>query len=257
VAYHDNHTRERFHSPRESYNDTRTYRANLRDGNSNRGGYLGDRGNNRIAPNSARDQRQGRDDPALQRLDRRQAGQITTNSANVSNEREVQSPQPRAEQLRERMNSRTWRDSNNGRELGNPQNREQGNRIERQGTDIRQAERRTQNGQGENRNWENRLNNERSNRTERAGAQQAQPVQRTDSRIQQAQQQSRLERPTIQRLERTQSVERPQVQQVERREAPRVERVERAERSQRIERSGGDSDRQSGGRTELRGGRER
>jgi hypothetical protein len=29
------------------------------------------------------------------------------------------------------------------------------------------------------------------------------------------------------------------------------------ERSQRIERSGGDSDRQSGGRTELRGGRER
>ena len=264
VAYHDNHTRERFHSPRESYRDTREYRASLRgnnlrdnnlhNNNGNRGGYLGDRGNSRIAPNNARDQRQGRDDPALQRLDRRQAGQITSNSANVSNERAVQSPQPRAEQLRERMNSRNERDLNNGRELGNLQSREQGNRTERQGTDIRQAERRMQTERGENRNWENRLNNERSNRTERAGTQQAQAVQRTDSRIQQAQQQSRLERPTIQRLERAQSVERPQVQQVERREAPRVER---AEHSQRIERSGGDSDRQSGGRTEMRGGRER
>lgn len=263
VAYHDNHTRERFHSPRESYRDTQQYRANLRDGNGNRGGYLGDnRGNGRIAPNAARDQRQGRDDPALQRLDRRQAGQITTNSANVGNDRAVQGPQPRAEQLRERMNNR------NGRDLGNLQSREQGNRTERQNGDIRQTERRQQTEQGENRSWENRLNNERSNRVERTDVQRAQSterVQRADPRIQQAQQQSRVERPTIQRLERTQSVERaqpverPQVQQVERREAPRVERVERMERSerpQRIERTGGgDSDR--GSRTEMRGGRER
>lgn len=237
VAYHDNDTRERFHSPRESYRDTQQYRANLRDNNlrdnnlrnnnGNRGGYLGERGNNRIAPNSARDQRQGRDDPALQRLDRRQAGQITINSANVSNDRAVQSPQPRAEQLRERMNSR------NGRELGNMQNQEQSNRTERQGTDVRQAER----------------------------------IQRADSRIQQAQQQSRLERPTIERLERAQSVERVQAEPQERYETPRVERTERVERAERVERSerpqriertgGGNYERQSGDRTEMRGGRER
>jgi len=280
VAYHDNHTRERFHSPRESYRDTQQYRANLRDNNGNRGGYLGDnRGSNsRVAPNSAREQRQGRDDPALQRLDRRQAGQITTNSANVSNDRTVQGPQPRADQLRERMNTR------NGRDLGNLQSREQGTRTDRQSTDVRQAERRGQTEQGENRNWENRPNNERSNRVERTETPRAQNLNRTertdvqrtqqtaqrtpqDPRIQQAQQQSRLERPTIQRLERTQSVERaqpverPQVQQVERREAPRVEQVERTERydrPQRIERtSGGNAERQSGSRTEMRGGRER
>ena len=255
VAYHDNHTRQRFNSPRESYRDTQQYRAGLRDNN----------GNSRIAPNNAREQRQGRDDPALQRLDRRQAGQITTNSANVSNDRAIQ--QPRAEQLRERMNNR------NDRELGNVQHREQSNPTERQGTDVRQAERRTQTEQSGNRNWENRLNTERSNRiertelpraqnpnrTERTEVQRAQP---TDQRIQQAQQQSRLERPTTQRLERTQSVERSQVQQVERREASRVEpvqRTERVERPQRIERTGeGSTDRQNGGgRTEMRGGRER
>jgi hypothetical protein len=82
---------------------------------------------------------------------------------------------------------------------------------------------------------------------------------------QQAQQQSRVERPTIQRLERTESVERaqplerPQIQEVERRETPRVEQVDRSERfdrPQRIERGGGE-ERQSGGRTEMRGGRER
>lgn len=253
VAYHDNHTRERFHSPRESYRDTQQYRAGLRDNNVNRGGYAGDRGNNRIAPNSAREQRQGRDDSAMQRLDRRQAGQITTNSANVSNDRAVQSQQPRAEQLRERMNTR-----------------DQGNRAERQGTDIRATERRTQVMQGENRN---RPDTERSNRVERTEAPRAQNLNRTERndaqpRIQQAQQQNRLDRPAIQRLERTQSVERarpaerPQVQQSERREAPRVEQVQRAERfdrPQRIERTGGgNGDRQSGsGRTEIRGGRER
>ncbi len=271
VAYHDNHTRERFNSPRESYRDTQQYRAGLRDSNVNRGGYAGDRGSNRIAPNSAREQRQGRDDSAMQRLDRRQAGQITTNSANVSNDRAVQ--QPRAEQLRERMNNR------NGRDLGNTQNRDQSNPTERQGTDIHQAERRTPTEQSGNRNWENRVNSERSNRVERTESPrvqnpnrtertEVQRAQSTEQRIQQTQQQSRLERPTIQRLERTQSVERtqpverPQVQQVERREASRVEpvqRTERVERPQRIERTGGGNmDRQSGGsRPEMRGGRER
>lgn len=270
VAYHDNHTRERFHSPRESYRDTQQYRAGLRDNNANRGGYAGDRGDSRIAPNSAREQRQGRDDPAMQRLDRRQAGQITTNSANVSNDRTVQ--QPRAEQLRERMNSR------NGRELGN-QTRDPSARTERQGNDNRQPDRSAQAPQGENRNWENRINTERSNRVERTETPRTQnpnriertEVQRTPQagqRIEQAQQQSRLERPSVQRLERTQSVERtrpverPQVQQIERREAPRVEQVQRTERvdyPQRIERTGGGNiDRQSGGsRTEMRGGRER
>ena len=51
------------------------------------------------------------------------------------------------------------------------------------------------------------------------------------------------------------------MQQIERREAPRVEPVQRSERvdrPQRIERTGGgNADRQSGGRTEMRGGRER
>lgn len=254
VAYHDNHTRERFHSPRESYRDTQQYRAGLRDSNGTRGGYLGEnRGNSRIAPNNARDQRQGRDEQAIQRLDRRQAGQITTKNPNVSNDRTGQGPQPRAEQLRERMNNR------NGRDLGNIQTREQSNRAERQTGDIRQTERRQQPGQSENRNWENRLNNERNNRVERTD------IQRTQSpeRPQKAPQQSRVERPTMQRIERTQSVERaqpterPQVQQAERREAPRAERAERFDRPQRIERGGGIEERQSGGRTEMRGGRER
>lgn len=256
VAYYDNHTRERFHSPRESYSDSRHYRAGL-DGNGNRGGYLGERNNSRIAPNAARDQRQGRD-PALQRLDRRQAGQITTNSANVSNDRSVQIQQPRAEQLRERMNNR------NGRDSGNLQPREQGNRTERQGVDIRQGERRIQAEQRENRTWNNRTNTERNNtertnrveRTETPRTQNLNRVERTDPRIQQAQQQSRAERPTIQRLERAQSVERQQTQQIERREAPRMEqqRPERIDRQQRMERAGGGG---GGDRGEMRGGRER
>ena len=263
VAYHDNHTRERFNSPRESYRDTQEYRASLRDGNGNRGGYLGEnRGNGRIAPNAAREQRQGRDERVSQRLDPRQAGQITTSGATANNERAMQDPQPRAEQLRERMNDR------HGRDLGSVETREQATRTERQSGDVRQLERRQPTEQNENRNWENRLNNERSNRIERTDLPRIQSderVQRADPRIQQAQQQSRVERPTIQRLERTESVERaqplerPQIQEVERRETPRVEQVDRSERfdrPQRIERGGGE-ERQSGGRTEMRGGRER
>lgn len=263
VAYHDNHTRERFNSPRESYRDTQQYRASLRDGNGNRGGYLGEnRGNGRIAPNAAREQRQGRDERVSQRLDPRQAGQITTNGATANNERAVQGTQPRAEQLRERLSDR------HGRDLGRVDTREQPTRTERQSGDIRQLERRQQGEQQENRDWESRFNNERSSRTEPSNAQRgesAERIQRSDPRIQQMQQQNRMERPTIQHFERTesiepeQSIERPHIQDIERREAPRVEQVDRSERfdrPQRIERGGGE-ERQSGDRTEMRGGRER
>lgn len=216
VAYHDNHTRERFNSPRESYRDTQQYRASLRDNNSNRGGYAVDRGNHRIAPNSAREQRQGRDDPALQRLDRRQAGQITTNSANVSNERAIQ--QPRAEQLRERMN----------------------NRPERQGTDVRQTR------DGENRNWENRLNTERSNRIERTESPRAQNPNRIErTEVYRA---PPTDRPQVQQIERRETARVEPVQ--------RAERVERPQRIERT--GGGNIDRQNSvHRTEMRGGRER
>jgi hypothetical protein len=132
VAYHDNHTRERFHSPRESYRNTQQYRAGLRENTGNRADYTAEhRSNGRIAPNSARDQRQGRDDQALQRLERRQAGQITTNSANVGTDRVSQ--QPRAEQLRERMNNR------DGRDQAITYDRATSNRAERQIHDMRQA----------------------------------------------------------------------------------------------------------------------
>ncbi|MEN0038134.1 MAG: DUF3300 domain-containing protein [Cellvibrio sp.] len=251
VAYYDNNTRDRFHSPRESYSDSRQYRAGL-DGNGNRGGYLGDRNNHnnsRIAPNAARDQRQGRDD-FQQRLDRRQAGQITTNSANVSNDRPVVQ-QPRAEQLRERMNNR------NGREQGNLQNRTTTPRTE-QRVDVRQNERRIQSNPSETRSWDNRANTNRVERTQ---------TTRDTNRIERVeqpnvQQQNRTERPMIQRIEQrnqsaepVQRVDRQQIQRVERQEQPRVERIDRSERMERA--GGGGSNRTSDNRGELRGGRER
>lgn len=242
VAYYDNHTRERFHSPRESYGDARQYRASLRDNHARPDQYAGGRpGSSRIAPNQARDQRQGREDPALQRLERRQAGQITNNSANVSNDRAVQH-QPRAEELRERMNSRY------GREQGSLQSREQPNNSYRANSDMRQTERSNRVERTETTRPQNTYRTERPEvqRTERvrpdAGAYQ------NGSRIQQAQQQSRVERPSMQRLERPAQVERAQPSE----RPQRMERVERMERS-----GGGDSGRQSDSRTEIRGGRER
>ena len=260
VAYYDNPTRERFHSPRESYSDSRQYRAGL-DGNGNRGGYLGnrnngDRNNSRIAPNTARDQRQGRDDQFQQRLERRQAGQITTNSANVSNDRPV-SQQPRAEQLRERMNNR------NGREQSNVQNRTTTPRTE-QRVDVRQNNQRIQTDRSDNRNWENRVqrnntdrdNSERINRVERTEVPRTQQVIRTEQqasprfeRTQSTQPVQRTERPQIQRIEQRQEQQR----QEQRQEQPRMERIDRSER---IERAGGNN-RPSNDRGELRGGRER
>lgn len=249
VAYYDNHTRERFNSPRESYGDARQYRAGLRDSNGNRGGYLGDnRANSRIAPNSAREQRQGRDDPAMQRLDRRQAGQITNNSANVSNARPVQNQQPRAEQLRERMNNRTETPrTQTVNRTGDP--RQQQNRIEPNRTGLNRPE--------QNRTDQNRT--ERVERTERATSTQrlerTQAVDRTQS-VQRTQRIEQAQQP--QRLERAQAVERPQIQQIERRETARVERTERFDRPQRMESTrDGNSGRQSVDRSEMRGGRER
>ena len=242
VAYYDNRTRERFNSPRESYRDTHQYRAGLRENRDNHarpGSYANDkdvyRSNSRVAPNQARDQRQGRDDPALQRLERRQAGQITNNSANVSNDRPAQNQQPRADQLRERMNSRY------GREQGNLNSRELANRPT---ANVRPSER-------PNRVERTETRTQIPSRTERTTTQRTEQVQRirpesntyqSGSRIQQAQQQSRAERPTVQRLERP---------------APAIARAETV-RPQRMERSGGgNAGRQSGDRSEVRGGRER
>ena len=102
VAYYDNHTRQRFNSPRESYRDARDYRTQLRSDDR------AIRTNPNIAPNRARDLRQDRSEEFRQRLERRQAGQVTSpRDRAVFNEREANPS--RAEQLRERMNNREER----------------------------------------------------------------------------------------------------------------------------------------------------
>lgn len=96
VAYYDNRTRERFNSPRESYRDTHEYRSTLRPNN------------NHVAPNQAREQRQGREAQFQQRLERTQAGPIGSNDARERMYRtDGQNSQSRAEQLRARMNDRS------------------------------------------------------------------------------------------------------------------------------------------------------
>ena len=243
VAYYDNHTRERFNSPRESYRDAHQYRASLRDNHARPDQYAGGRsGSSRIVPNQARDQRQGRDDPALQRLERRQAGQITYNSANVSNDRAVQTPQPRADELRERMNSRY------GREQGNLQPRAPNNNPNRSSSELRQSERSNRVERTETARPQNSYRTERPEAQRTEQSQRIRPESRTyqsGSRIEQAQQQSRTERPTIQRLERAPDVARAESQ-------VRPQRMERVERS-----GGGNSGRQNDSRAEIRGGRER
>jgi hypothetical protein len=258
VAYYDNHTRERFHSPRESYGESRQYRANLRDNNGHRDSYAGDRNNtNRLAPNHARDQRQGRDEQFQQRLGRQQAGQITTNSNRPA---QYQNQQPRADQLRERMNSR------NEQNLGNPQNREQRastttqNREQRINTQAREQRANTQNTQVYSNQRADRLT--QGNRIERTTtAREPQSMSNERTQMARPQQQyrteqiSRTERPNVQRTERTGSmgserVERQQMQ-MERRDVAQAERTSRPERMTRP--SSGDS----GERGEMRGGRER
>lgn len=245
VAYYDNHTRERFHSPRESYGDSRQYRASLRDNGSGRDSYAGDRHNNgdrynnRLAPNHARDQRQGRDEQFQERLGRQQAGQITTNSNRPA---QYQNQQSRAEQLRERMNSR------NEQHLGNPQSREQRANIRNSETYTNQRTDRPVQGNRVERTTTVREPNQSNERT-----QMARPPQQYRT-----EQMSRTERPNIQRTERTESMgsqrmERPQMQ-MERREVAQAERASRPERMSRPSNSESRGQSNSG---EVRGGRER
>jgi hypothetical protein len=264
VAYHDNFTRERFHSPRESQRDSRDYRTNLRRDNAtnNVGG--------RIVPNRARDQRQGRDlqqgrneqrneqqrrdEQLQQRRDPRQAGQVVTSTNRPLQQQSQQQPQARADQLRERMNVRSDRQQND-RQLNS---RTTDNRENARANSTRTINSNNGNAGSNTANrWESRAD---QNRT--------QDITRTESPRLQAQQ--RIERPQVTAQPR---YERPQTGQseprqaariepsrtVERTETPnRVERIERPERAERIERperSGGG--RESMERSEMRGGRER
>lgn len=289
VAYHDNHISERYHSNRENYGDARVYRAGLRD---NGGHAAADHGAvnrqatsrqtpDHLTPNHARDQRQGRDEQFQQRLGRQQAGQVTTNSDRPA---QYQNQQPRAEQLRERMNR------HNNRELGNVQNREQGvtnqPRTEHQSADNRTADRSNSNpraqsqGASETRTWENRGNSDRINRVgSTTSAREPQPGRVARAEQPREQQQgrtgqvartepvTRTGRPSTQWEERpiatesAQPVERagrPQVQREAREVASvdQADRPERAERTERVERTSGGSH-NSGERAEMRGGRER
>jgi hypothetical protein len=254
VAYHDHHTSKRYNSNRESYGDARVYRAGLRDS-----------GGHHVSPNRARDQRQGRDEQFQQRLGRQQAGQITTNTDRPAR---YHNQQPRAEQLRERMNNGRDANQRTGNQHTNNQPRTDRYTSGRQNTDNPKVERGSQRPQtgaseSQNRNWESRLNSDRNNRIERTTSQREQSrVERTEQP--RAQQQiARTERPSTQWKERpigesTQRVERPQMQS--RNEVARVERAdrpERIERAERIERTNGGGSRTSGERTEMRGGRER
>lgn len=244
VAYYDNHTRERFNSPRESYRDARVYRTNLRDNSRPN--------DNRLAPNRARDQRQGRDTQFQQQLERRQAGPIGGNDARARMYGESNGNQERAQQLRERMNTR---------------NDPQTQRIRPNDTSpaIRANQPRApeaQPGAGGNqpnrspeRSWEAR----RENRAEQP-ANATQPIKRGQQSTPQPTQRP-IQQPTQQpsnrpiqtapnnRIERTQT---PRAQPVERSQ-PRFQNTERA--TPRIDRAGGNN----GGdnRASMRGERTR
>lgn len=242
VAYYDNHTRERFNSPRESFRDSQTYRANLRGDNIRGNNVRGDnrpqwrdqdrinRTNPHIAPNQARNQRQSRADEFQQRLERRQAGQITAPAASGS-----ERPQPRADQLRERMNNRNERNLGTLRSDG----MNQGGTTRRWNTDNREANPSATTPQNRN----NIRQSERPNQQERLNPQR---IERTQTPRYDRIQQERNERPQIQREER----------QVQRIEPQRSE--QRAERTERFRDSGGGREsRQANDRSEIRGGRER
>lgn len=219
VAYYDNNTRERFNSPRESYRDTREYRSNLRDGNQ-------------IAPNRARDQRQGRDTQFQQQLERRQAGPMGGNDARARiYGNDEQRNQPRADQLRERMTER----------------REQFNTTPNRGDDQR-----ARNPQPER---QERLIERRESRPETSINRTQQPEYRAQPGVQSTQERQRIyrtEQPNRQqdinsnRVERIQS---PRAQPAERSQ-PRFQNNERRD-TPRVERSGGDN------RASMRGERER
>lgn len=219
VAYYDNHTRERFNSPRESYRDAREYRTNLRD--------------NTIAPNRARDQRQGRDEQFQQRLQRNQAGPIGGNDARarIYGGDEQRNP-ARAEQLRERMNNRTEQPSPRIRQgdeqprARNLQTDRQNNQVERQSRQlerrdnaVQQPAARTQ--QPEYRAQPSANTTQERQRIYRTEQSNRQPVKQPEATRQP--EPSRMERIQTQR---PQSAERSQsrIQTNERRDSPRVER---------------------------------
>ncbi len=213
VAYYDNSTRERFNSPRESYRESRDYRSNLR----------GDRNSNYIAPNRARDERQGRDERFQQRLERTQAGPMGGNDArariyNRDEQRASRDDQPRAEQLRERMNNRLDR-----------QYQERPQRLEQE------QPARQERLQPENRIRPSQQTNDarqRLYRTERPAQQQNQQQSPEQFRPQAVPQPQRLERverrQTMERIpsQRPESVERSpsRFQPAERRDNPGVNR---------------------------------
>ena len=244
VAYYDSRTSARYHSNRENYGDARVYRAGLRDN----GGHTSPNraspnavSRTQVSPNQARDQRQGRDEQFQQRLNRQQAGQLTTNTNRPA---QYHNQQPRAEQLRERMNN------HNGRDQGNLQSRDQ--RI---------------NSQTRTGNQNANMQTTERNRTERTTTAREQPHNNREERIEQprtqqpyrSEQVARTGRPATERVEHTQTmsntqrVDRSQMQ-MERREVAQTERVDRPER---IERSSGGGSHNSNERAEMRGGRER
>jgi hypothetical protein len=247
VAYYDSRTRERFNSPRESYRESQAYRTNLRGDNrvNDRSQWRGDERANRnpnLAPNQARDLRQNRSEEFQQRLERRQAGQISTPTNRATTE--TGRAQPRAEQLRERMNNRNERTPgairNEGlnsppNPRGNVENRErnrQPNGAENR-SNIRQLDRTA---------TEGRLNPQRIERTETPRYERPQ-IQRQESHIPERQHQR------IERAERMQPAEQPRIEQ------PRME--QRAERMERFRDNSARESRGSNERSEIRGGRER
>lgn len=231
VAYYDNQTRQRFNSPRESYRESQVYRANVRGEDArqtDRSQWRGDERarNPHIAPNQARDSRQNRSDEFQQRLERRQAGQIST-PANRTITTGPNQSQQRADQLRERMSTREER--NLGAMRNDGRNQDATRRWSTENNGNRQNPENRTSRQPENRTPTERLNPPRVERTETP----------------------RTERPQIQRQEQTQ--ERQQQPRFE-----RPERIQRAEQSQpRTERLRESPRDMRGGGAEIRGGRER
>jgi hypothetical protein len=241
VAYYDNHTRARFNSPRESYRDAREYRTNLRDGSQ-------------LAPNRARDQRQGRDQQFQQQLERRQAGPMGGNDARARIYGEKNGNQERAQLLRERMNTRSndpqtprTRQSDNQPAVRDNQPRARDNQVERQPQSERREERR------ENRVEQPANTTQPVNRAQRPDyrvqpgqntTQERQRIYRTEQPRQS--QPNRQPETTPNRIERIQT---PRAQPIERSQ-PRIQNTER--QMQRIDRGGGGDNRAS-----VRGERER
>ncbi len=268
VAYYDNHTRERFNSRHESHRDSQAYRAGLRgdnihdrrtrddhEGGGDRNRWGNENGIKRthppIAPNEARNLRQNRADEFQQRLERRQAGQITapTNrTVNGSAER----AQPRADLLRERMNNRSEERS---QELHNSDERrpdEMRSEDKNKASYRRWDTDRFHNNEGRSRESDNKQRPDR-NQTPRADR-----LHTEQSQVQREERPSQHFEPSI---ERARSLEQPRI---ERSATPRAERIEQPrleQRTERIERfrdnGGGRESRQPHDRSDIRSTRER